>query len=233
MALQRVCQAMERERRGSIVGALVLAFVGVCVASPIAAVLAAREHWAFGMGLLAIWLVLLLPAYGLTAWMGRDAERLLDRITERRRRVAEVENQLARMPLPFECDPETFAAIVEQELHQLPTWVRTAIQQTGTRIEVADTLEGGPLVLGLFSRRPATGPALVGGGSTVDTITAITLYRIPLIRAAGSAEWLATQVRETLLHEVGHLLGMDEHDLDRYSIGNQPLPDATYVRPRS
>jgi predicted Zn-dependent protease with MMP-like domain len=223
---------MERERRGSIVGAIVLAFVGTCVASPIAAFLAAREGWGFGMGILVIALVLLLPAYGLTAWMGRDAERLLDRITERRRRVAEVEGRLAQIPLPFECDPETFASIVEEELHNLPSWVRVAIQETGTRIEVADQLDGGPLVLGLFSRRPATGPALVGGGTTVDTITAITLYRLPIIRAAGSPEWVATQIRETLLHEVGHLLGMDEHDLDRYSIGNQPQPDATYVRPR-
>jgi len=210
----------------------VLAFVGTCVASPIAAFLAAREGWGFGMGILVIALVLLLPAYGLTAWMGRDAERLLDRITERRRRVAEVEGRLAQIPLPFECDPDTFASIVEEELHDLPSWVRVAIQETGTRIEVADQLDGGPLVLGLFSRRPATGPALVGGGNTVDTITAITLYRLPIIRAAGAPEWVATQIRETLLHEVGHLLGMDEHDLDRYSIGNQPQPDATYVRPR-
>jgi predicted Zn-dependent protease with MMP-like domain len=223
---------MERERRGSIVGALVLAFVGACLVSPIAAFVAAREDWSVGLGFLVIGLVLLIPAYGLTAVMGRDAERLLDRITERRRRVAEVEGRLAQMPLPFACDAETFASLVEEEIHNLPSWVHTAIDQTGTRIEIADQLEGGPLVLGLFSRRPATGPALVGGGSTVDTITAITLYRLPLIRAAGSPEWLATQVRETLLHEVGHLLGMDEHDLDRYSIGNQPQADATYVRPR-
>jgi predicted Zn-dependent protease with MMP-like domain len=223
---------MERVRRGSIVGALVLAFVGSCVASPGAAYLASQQGWSFGMGMLVVGLALLVPAYGLTAWMGRDAERLLDRITERRRRVSEVEDRLASTPLPFECDPETFAAIVEDELRALPGWVRTAIEQTGTRIEVADQLEGGPLVLGLFSRRPATGPALVGGGSTVDVVTAITLYRLTIIRAAGSPEWLSTQIRETLLHEVGHLLGMDEHDLDRYSIGNQPLPDATYVRPR-
>jgi predicted Zn-dependent protease with MMP-like domain len=203
------------------------------VLSPAAGALAAREDLGFGMALLLIGLALVLPAYALTAWMGRDAERLIDRISERRRRVAEVETRLAQIPLPFECDPDTFARIVQEELDSLPSWVRTAISETGTRIEVADQLEGGPLVLGLFSRRPATGPALVGGGSTVDMVTAITLYRLPIIRAAGSPPWLATQVRETLLHEVGHLLGMDEADLDRYSIGNQPQPDATYVRPRS
>lgn len=67
----------------------------------------------------------------------------------------------------------------------------------------------------------------------MDSATVITLFRRPLIRAAGWPSRLPIQVRETLLHEVGHLLGMDEGDLDRFSIGNHPLPDAAVVPPRT
>jgi predicted Zn-dependent protease with MMP-like domain len=222
----------ERRRRGSIAGAVALAIIGAFVASPVASAFASDRHVAFGEGLLLLALVLLVPAYALTAWMGRDADRLVDRLSERRRRAAALEARLATTPLPFDCDEDTFAAVVERELTELPVWVQNALRREGTRIEVADQLDGNPLVLGLFSRRPVPGPALVGGGSRVDSETAITLYRLPLIRAAGFPRNLAVQLRETLLHEVGHLVGMSEADLDRYSIGNQPRPDATVVRPR-
>ena len=36
-------------------------------------------------------------------------------------------------------------------------------------------------------------------------------------------------IHETLLHELGHLFGMSEHDLDEFTIGNDPLPGAQPV----
>jgi hypothetical protein len=58
--------------------------------------------------------------------------------------------------------------------------------------------------------------------------------------AAGRAK-LAIAIRSDLLeseaqlaavvaHEVGHALGMTEADLDAYTIGNEPHPDAAPVR---
>ena len=58
----------------------------------------------------------------------------------------------------------------------------------------------------------------------------ITLYRRPIIRAAGSRETLRRQIHGTLLHELGHLFGMTEEDLDHYQIGNHPLPGAALIR---
>ena len=59
----------------------------------------------------------------------------------------------------------------------------------------------------------------------------ITLYRLPIMRAAGSGDRLRQVVHETLLHELGHLFGMSEHDLDEYTIGNDPRPGAQPVHP--
>jgi predicted Zn-dependent protease with MMP-like domain len=225
---------MEREsrRRGSIPGAIILALIGACVASPAAAALAHAQGYSLIVGLAVIAAVLLVPGYLATVMFDRDARRIAARREGRERHLALMEAQLAASPLPFECDPETFAEIVEREVAALPAWVQDAIRRTDTSIEIAEQREGEPFVLGLFSRRPVADLGRVGGGQTVDTLSAITLYRRPLIRAAGVPGRLAIQVRETLLHEVGHLLGMGEADLDRFTIGNNPVPGASVVRPR-
>ena len=43
----------------------------------------------------------------------------------------------------------------------------------------------------------------------------ITLFQRPIEDICGSVEEVADEVRKTLLHEVGHYLGMDEEYLDR------------------
>ena len=43
----------------------------------------------------------------------------------------------------------------------------------------------------------------------------ITLFQRPIEDICGSVEEVAEEVRKTLLHEVGHYLGMDEEYLDR------------------
>ena len=43
----------------------------------------------------------------------------------------------------------------------------------------------------------------------------ITLYQRPIEGICGTREEVAEEVRKTLLHEVGHYLGMDEEYLDR------------------
>jgi predicted Zn-dependent protease with MMP-like domain len=221
-----------RERRGSIAGALILAAFVAGILSPVAAVLSGttRSGMALWMGAIAV--AAFVPLYALTALIGRDAEKLRVRGEARRAHAAQLEAAFAAAPLPFTCDAETFDQVVGEEAAALPPWVRHEIEATGTAIHTADQLEESPFVLGLFSRRPVGQPGLVGGGATLDTVSEITLYRIPLIRASGAPGRFRAQIRETLLHEVGHLLGMSELDLDRYTIGNHPLPDATPVRPR-
>jgi predicted Zn-dependent protease with MMP-like domain len=224
----------EREsRRGRIAAAAVLAVFGACAATPVAVALARSVGlgWPFGLAIVA--LLLAGPAYLAVSLVDRDARGLVRRGEARRRRLAEAEAALARAPLPFACSADEFAELVEAEVDALPSPFRDVLLETGTPVLTEDQLDGNPFVLGLFSRDPVAPARGVGGGRRVDVLTTITLYRLPVVRAAGRPEQLAVQVRETLLHEVGHLLGMSERDLDRYSIGNQPAPDAVVVRPRS
>lgn len=118
---------------------------------------------------------------------------------------------------PFDCSEEEFAQIAERELVTLPEWLQAKIRDANVAFGIEEQRPGEPRVLGLYSR--ASGQSQ------------ITLYRVPIARAAGSHDRLQRQIHDTLLHELGHLFGMTEHDLDRYTIGNNPLPDAAPVRP--
>jgi predicted Zn-dependent protease with MMP-like domain len=118
---------------------------------------------------------------------------------------------------PFECSEDEFARIAEQELEALPAWLEARIRDANVAIDIEDERVGEPRVLGLYSRSSGQ--------------SQITLYRRPIMRAAGVRDRLRRQIHDTLLHELGHLFGMTEADLDRYTIGNNPLPDATPVRP--
>lgn len=41
----------------------------------------------------------------------------------------------------------------------------------------------------------------------------ITIYRLPILRACRSRRQVIREVRDTLVHEIGHHLGMEEEDM--------------------
>jgi Flp pilus assembly protein TadD/predicted Zn-dependent protease with MMP-like domain len=89
-----------------------------------------------------------------------------------------------------------------------------------TRIEIADLPDPAdltanqppfpPTILGLYR-----GPVGRGHHHAPHETTSIVLYRKNLARAVKSRAELGIQIRETLLHEIGHLEGLDEDDLRR------------------
>jgi predicted Zn-dependent protease with MMP-like domain len=113
------------------------------------------------------------------------------------------------------CSEDEFAALVEAELDALPGWITEAIATHNVAIAIEDQRPNQPRTLGVFAR--------YSGGSQ------IILYRLPISRVAGDRQHLPRAIHDTLLHELGHLFGMTESDLDHYSIGNHPLPDAEPV----
>ncbi len=84
----------------------------------------------------------------------------------------------------------------------------------------AEALDGGELdspdeLLGLFSGVPR----VERGGDLPFLPDKITLFQKPIESICSSEEDIAREVRKTLLHEVGHYLGMEEGDLERLGYG--------------
>jgi predicted Zn-dependent protease with MMP-like domain len=136
---------------------------------------------------------------------------------ERARRLeGELNRRFAAAVPASTYDEEAFAELVEEELAALPSWIAAAIREHNVALTVDEERPGEPRTLGLYR---------VDGGTSE-----IILYRLAILRAAGPGR-LRRVVHDTLLHELGHLFGMSETDLDRYSIGNNPRPDAEPVHP--
>ena len=150
----------------------------------------------------------------ISAKLVHDAAQVHDRVA-----AAEEQNRDWRFDgdAPFDCSEEEFARIADQELDALPPWLTARIQDANVAIDIEDEREGQPQVLGIYHRSSGQ--------------SQITLYRLPIMRVSGGRDRLRRQIHDTLLHELGHLFGMSEADLDHYTIGNNPLPGASPVRP--
>jgi predicted Zn-dependent protease with MMP-like domain len=121
-------------------------------------------------------------------------------------------------------DPEAFKAtaqsprgifqkIVQEEVEKLPADIRAGLSRANFEVtdlpEVSDLVATDPPlspgILGLFRPPPETAP--------VDARPTILLYRRNLSRAAHNDDELHREVRDTLMHEVGHLNGEDDDQL--------------------
>ena len=126
-------------------------------------------------------------------------------------------------PLPLEVDDDTFDQLVEKAVRELPEKVREKLRDVPVMVQplpTADMLKGEhlaltPDLLGLFVGRHifAQLPSAVP-----DAPGAIFLFRRNLLRSCNDLEELAREVRVTVQHEVGHLLGLDEDELDEWGL---------------
>ena len=120
-------------------------------------------------------------------------------------------------PRPTRLSAEAFDAAVAQAIEQLPAHARAELGNVTIAVEDLpsdEDLDGGrlsPTMLGLFQGTPVTERKVT---SDVDHQTArIFLFQKNLERFAKDRDELVEQIGITLLHEVGHLLGLDEDDL--------------------
>jgi predicted Zn-dependent protease with MMP-like domain len=208
------------DRRAAAVAVLaVLALLFVVVG-------ASRRNAGLSLPLAPTWLLgwavigggTFLATLAATGVMDRDLERIVGARLARVAHLRRLELLLAQRVPPFDCDEAAFATVVEAELAALPAWIHDELRRRAVVVTVEDAREGSPTTLGLYRRDRGA--------------VEVTLYRLPLMRVAGSRAALGAVVQETLLHEIGHVFGMDEDDLDRYAIGNNPLPDAAPIAPR-
>lgn len=113
--------------------------------------------------------------------------------------------------------PAEFRALVDAEAAKLPPSLRQDLAQV--RLEVADL----PDLSDLIAEEPPLSPTILGlfrgvplgdcSTSPDDEARTIVIYRKNLGRAVTSHDELVTQIRTTLLHELGHLRGEDDDDL--------------------
>jgi predicted Zn-dependent protease with MMP-like domain len=126
-------------------------------------------------------------------------------------------------PEPLEMTDGEFDALVERAIADLPDKVREKLDELPVLVqplpsndmltEVDPPLS--PDLLGLFVGRHifAQSPTAVPGAPG-----AIFLFRKNLLRACSDADELAREVRVTVQHEVGHLMGLDEDELEDWGL---------------
>ena len=118
--------------------------------------------------------------------------------------------------------PDEFEGLVQQAYWELPDNFRASLENVDILVEDfpgpeasdAEDLsdhDHGDNLLGLYVGVPL-----------IDRYAAdpmmpdrIYIYRLPILDICDTHQDVVREVRTTLLHEIGHYLGLSEHDLDR------------------
>ncbi len=151
--------------------------------------------------------------------LGLLAERRGD-VEEARRRFARA-RKLApdEFPAPVTLSHASFEAAVEAALVELPESVRRYLANVAITVEdlpsevdlLASDPPLSPSILGLFRGAPYGQKASMDPWSHFPS--SIVLFQLNLERFARSRAELVQEIRVTLVHEVGHFLGLDEDEL--------------------
>ena len=114
-----------------------------------------------------------------------------------------------------------FLSLVRRAYREVPPSMKQALHNLDIVVEEwpsPDDLEAvgeGQTLFGLY-----TGVPLIereGMGPTLPDC--ITIFRQPIMQSCASEEEAEREIRITLLHEIGHYLGMTEEDLHRLGYG--------------
>jgi predicted Zn-dependent protease with MMP-like domain len=155
------------------------------------------------------------------------AHHLLGLIAERRGEAGEAERRFARareldpegFPAPVDLGEAAFDAAVEDALASLPPSIQAYLSNVAIAVEDLpsddDLLDSdpplSPSILGVFRGAPLGEKASPDPWSHFPS--SIVLYQRNLERYARDRQELIEQIGVTLVHEVGHFLGLDEEAL--------------------
>ena len=118
--------------------------------------------------------------------------------------------------MAVEVDRGVFEFLVDRAIASIPAELKAEIENVAILV-VDDPPNGSPNLLGLYHGIPLTrrGPGSYAGVMP-DTIT---IYRNPTLRSCNSLDEVTTQVRVTVVHEVGHYFGLDDDRLHELGWG--------------
>jgi predicted Zn-dependent protease with MMP-like domain len=114
-----------------------------------------------------------------------------------------------------------FIRLVRQAYRQVPPTMREAMHNVDIVVEEwpspedLDLTDARATLFGLYTGVPL--PEREGGEPLLPD--RIVIYRRPILEVCSSRAEAVREIRVTLLHEVGHYLGMTEEDLDRLGYG--------------
>jgi predicted Zn-dependent protease with MMP-like domain len=111
-------------------------------------------------------------------------------------------------------DRDTFEELVARAMDQIPEPFASALREVAVVVE-DHAPDDDPDLYGLYLGVPLDEPWATDGALPPR----IAVYMHPLIDDCGSVEDLIEEVRITVLHELGHHLGLDEADLDALGYG--------------
>jgi predicted Zn-dependent protease with MMP-like domain len=119
-----------------------------------------------------------------------------------RGRGAAVDNELV-----IEVEPERFEEMVVTALDGLPAELGRLMSNVAVTVEHR---QGPPGLLGLYEGIPLTSRTTQYAGVLPDRIT---IYRQAICAICHTEQEVADQVRRTVIHEVAHHFGIDDHRL--------------------
>ncbi len=119
---------------------------------------------------------------------------------------------------------EVFEEIVDQALETIPPAFDRYLENIVIEVEDAPDartcasvgVDDPRHLLGLYHGVPLTGRSVEALASMPDRIS---IYQRNIERICRTRAELVTQIRKTVLHEVGHHFGLDEEDLDEVGYG--------------
>lgn len=117
---------------------------------------------------------------------------------------------------------ELFSGYIAAALDDIPEELASkmsnvqVVMQDEPGEEVPESLRGAGSLLGLYQGVPLTGRGAGYSGTLPDRIT---LYKLNIMRAAGSSSMVQAVVKRTLIHEVAHHFGIDDERLSELGWG--------------
>ena len=115
--------------------------------------------------------------------------------------------------------PEQFKSLVRQAIDGLPIEYRRLLENVAIVVEdeppqaVLDDfgLESPDDLLGLYSGVSRDNDSFFNAGGQLPA--RISIYRGPIMRLCRSAEEVVQEVRDTVVHEIGHHFGLDDDEM--------------------
>jgi len=105
------------------------------------------------------------------------------------------------------CSPWRFRRLVQQACDRLPPRFQKLL--TNVAVIVEDRPIDGD-ALGFYQGTPI---GERGTGYTIALPDKISIYRLPLLDSCRTQSELRIEIELTVLHEIGHYFGMDDHEI--------------------